>query len=78
MNNNKSAGDIAAETYEALTRAEQEHRALVDAHTQHTWAPTWDAYKENACVVSMREAWARVQRAAEVHAEATRGAGWAL
>jgi hypothetical protein len=73
-----STADKAASTYDALTAAEQEHRALVDAHTQHTWAPEWDAYRENACVVSMREAWARVQRAAEAHAEATQGAGWAL
>lgn len=73
-----STADKAASTYEALTSAEQTHRALLDAHTQHAWAADWDAYRENACIVSLREAWAAVQKAAEAHAEATQGAGWAL
>ena len=71
-------GTKSAEAYEALRAAEQEHRAEIDAHTQHVWGAEWDAYKESACEVSRREAWAKVQRAAEAYNEASLGRGWAL
>ena len=62
-------GTKSAEAYEALRAAEQEHRAEIDAHTQHVWAAEWDAYRESACEVSRREAWAKVQKAAEAYNE---------
>ena len=60
----------------ALAAAEQAHRALMDAHTQHVWGKEWDEQRERACETTRREAWAKVQRAQKVYEEASRGSGW--
>jgi hypothetical protein len=59
-----------------LAAAEQAHRALMDAHTQHVWGKAWDAQRERTCETTRREAWAKVQRAQKAYEEASRGSGW--
>jgi len=74
MADNKSAGDIAADTYEALTRAEQEHRYWQDAHTIHVWEGGCPD-SQHACTARRVAAWQRVQ-AAQATWEARPSMGW--
>ena len=75
MADNKSAGDIAADTYEALTSAEQEHRYYQDAHTLHVWAGACPV-SYHVCTAQRVAAWWRVQAAQEAYDATPSIAGW--
>lgn len=76
MNNNKSAGDIAAEAYQTLRAAEQEHRYYQDAHTIHSWEGGCPS-SQHACTAQRVAAWHRVQDAQAAYDATPAIAEWA-
>jgi hypothetical protein len=75
MTDMKSTGIMAADTYQTLRAAEQEHRYYMDSHTLHVWAGGCPV-SHHVCTAQRVAAWWRVQAAQEAYDATPSIAGW--